>query len=296
LNLDTIAEAIGSKHITKEMKKMGTLDHDEYVETKFSEIGIDEIKLNDNQVRFNYDLKRLETLSCSIRELGVLEPIIVCKPKNGIVQLIAGQRRLKAAKMAGLNTIPAIFHKDEKKFEISLVENLQRVNLSPVEKAEAMANLKKNYGYTQKRIGELLGLVQSAVAEYLTLMNLPEDIRIECKKTSKYSKRKLLKIAKNKTPRQMRKEFNFYKENVKKKTNNDNENDRRITASKISITVKKFHKIKARLEKIEKDWNFEDPQEKKNLLSELKCLKNFVQQKQEILSENAEVQNKIKGS
>ena len=274
----------------KEKKMKEEAGHGQYIEKTTNETRIDEIKPNNNQVRFNYDPKGLKSLSDSIKEFGVVQPIIVCEHKNGGIQLIAGQRRLLAAKSAGLQTIPTIFLKNEMKFEISLVENLQRENLNPVEKAEAMANLKKNCACTQERIGELLGLAQSAVAEYLTLMNLPEDIRIECKKATKYSKRKLLKIAKSKTPRQMRKEFNFYKEEVEKKTNNDNKNGRRMAATKISIIARKINKIKVRLDKIEKDWNIEDPLEKKKLLSELKSLAKFLQQKQKILGGNAEIQ------
>ena len=130
------------------------------------------------QPRVRMDAEALAELAASVREHGVLEPILVRKRSSGGFEIIAGERRWRAAQQAGLKDVPIFVHDldDEKAFEAALVENLQREDLNPMETARAFQRLVDDYGYTQETIATKVGKERSTVANALRLLKLPEDV------------------------------------------------------------------------------------------------------------------------
>ena len=146
---------------------------------RLREIDISEIFPNPMQPRSDFDPSSLEQLAQSIRQQGVLQPIIVARSDSGYI-LVAGERRWRAAKMAKLEKIPAIVLEqkpdEQQLLFIALVENLQREDLDPVEEAEAYYNLSKNFGLTQDEIARRVGKSRSTVANFLRILKLPEPV------------------------------------------------------------------------------------------------------------------------
>ena len=145
-----------------------------------SELKIKEIRPNPYQPRKEFDEQGLKELADSIRENGVFQPILVRKRKTGQgYELVAGERRLRASKLAGKDTIPAIItdFNDTQMMEISLLENIQRKDLTPIEEAQAYEQLIKKLGYTQDELAKRLGKSRSNVTNILRLLNLPSEVR-----------------------------------------------------------------------------------------------------------------------
>ena len=142
-----------------------------------SEIKIIDIEPNSSQPRKDFDQERLAELSESIRQYGVLSPILVQESDNGYYRIIAGERRWRASKLAGLKTIPAIIKKSEnlQVFELALIENLQREDLNPIEEALGYRRLMTEYGLTQEQVSEKMSKSRSGIANSLRLLNLPEE-------------------------------------------------------------------------------------------------------------------------
>lgn len=140
--------------------------------------GIEELHPGRMQPRVRMDAEALAELAASVREHGVLEPILVRKRSSGGFEIIAGERRWRAAQQAGLKDVPIFVHDldDEKAFEAALVENLQREDLNPMETARAFQRLVDDYGYTQETIATKVGKERSTVANALRLLKLPEDV------------------------------------------------------------------------------------------------------------------------
>ena len=136
-----------------------------------------EVEPNRNQPRKQFDEEALEELADSIKKYGLIQPIIVTK-KNGYYQIIAGERRWRASKKAGLTTIPAIVREDNEKKnkEIALIENIQREDLNAVEKAMGMKQLMDEYSLTQSQLAEIVGKSRSGVANTLRILNLDKRV------------------------------------------------------------------------------------------------------------------------
>ena len=143
-----------------------------------TEIKIIDIEPNKEQPRKAFDEEKLEELADSIRQNGVITPILVCEAANGYYSIIAGERRWRAAKKAGLKEIPAIIKKldDIKLYELSLIENLQREDLNPVEEAFGYKKLMDDYTLTQEEVSTKVSKSRSYVANAMRLLNLPEDV------------------------------------------------------------------------------------------------------------------------
>lgn len=142
------------------------------------EMKVNKIEPNINQPRKNFDDDKIEDLAESIKVHGVLQPIIVSK-KGDYYQIIAGERRWRACKKAGLKTIPAIVREyDEKKTrEVALIENLQRQDLNALETAKAIKELMDEHSLTQEEISKTLGKSRSAIANTLRILNLDERVQ-----------------------------------------------------------------------------------------------------------------------
>ncbi len=144
-----------------------------------AEIDIDKIKTNPYQPRSNFDDKSLEELAASIKELGIIQPITVKKIGIDKFQLISGERRLRAAKKAGLTKIPAYVRdiNDEEVLAFALVENIQREDLNPIEIAISFQRLIDECNYTQEQLSEKTGKARSTISNYLRLLSLPAEIQ-----------------------------------------------------------------------------------------------------------------------
>lgn len=142
------------------------------------EINLDDIRSNPYQPRKFFDTESLNELAKSIKEYGVVQPIIVKKSIKGY-ELVAGERRTKAAKIAGLKMIPAIIKdfNDQEMMEIALVENIQREDLNPIDEASSISNIIKLRGYTQEEFANKFGKSRSYVTNILGLLNLPEEVK-----------------------------------------------------------------------------------------------------------------------
>lgn len=134
---------------------------------------ITEVEPNRDQPRKNFDQEALEELAQSIGEYGLIQPIVVTK-KDGYYSIIAGERRWRASKLAGLKEIPAIIRDDDEKVnsEISLIENMQREDLNPYEKALGIRTLIDNYGLSQENVAKKLGKGRSTIANWVRVLNL----------------------------------------------------------------------------------------------------------------------------
>ena len=148
-------------------------------EKDIKEIDIRKIEPNPNQPRKVFDKNKLNQLANSIKKYGVVQPIIV-KKKDDIYIIIAGERRWRASRIAGLERIPAVISKedDQTTAEIALIENLQREDLNPLEESEGYRRLMKEYKLTQEKVAEAVGKSRSAIANSLRLLNLCEGIKI----------------------------------------------------------------------------------------------------------------------
>lgn len=141
-------------------------------------VSVDKIDVNPNQPRKFFDNKELESLAQSIKENGLLQPLTVRIKKDGRYELIAGERRLKACKYAGLDEVRAIIeNRDEEESSVlAIIENVQRCDLNCIEEAVALKKLIKHYGYTQEELARKLGKAQSTIANKLRILNLSENV------------------------------------------------------------------------------------------------------------------------
>jgi ParB family chromosome partitioning protein len=165
-------------------------------------VPIEDIQPNPHQPR--QTLGDLSELVASIREKGILEPILV-RPQGSRFQIIAGERRFRAATEAGLAEIPCVVREtsDAETMEIALIENLQRKDLSAFEEADGLKTLAETYGYTHEKMAEKIGKSRSSLTETLSLTAMPDDVRELCRLADISSKSLLLQIVRQSDARKM---------------------------------------------------------------------------------------------
>ena len=153
-------------------------------ESGVQEIDVGLIDPNPNQPRQTFTEENLEQLAQSIRDQGVLQPILLTPSGNGRYQIVAGERRWRAARQAGLRAIPCVIREmsRQQQMEAALIENLQREDLNPVETAQGIRSLMDGYGYTQEQAAERLAKSRPAVANLLRILTLPEPVLDEVRK------------------------------------------------------------------------------------------------------------------
>lgn len=155
-----------------------TADIEIEVRTSTLDININKIRLNPNQPRKHFDEDKLNELAESIRQYGIIEPVIVRPVRHDIFELVAGERRFRAAIQSGLQVIPAVVREinDRQSLELALIENIQREDIKPLECAQAYRYLMDEFGLTQDDVAERVGKKRSTVANTLRLLNLPIQI------------------------------------------------------------------------------------------------------------------------
>ena len=136
-----------------------------------------DVEPNKNQPRQRFDSEKIDELAESIKEYGVIQPIIVTKEEDHY-KIVAGERRWRAAKKAGISEIPAIVreYSEQTNKEIALIENIQRENLNPIEKARALQELINKYNLTQKQLSDKLGISRSGIANTVRILNLDKRV------------------------------------------------------------------------------------------------------------------------
>ena len=173
--LGDVAESKNSEKPQKNVKKE--------TKEKSSEILLSQIKANQYQPRTSFDQKKLEELAESIKKHGVIQPVLVRKDGKGF-ELVAGERRFRAAKLANLKKIPVVVSNisDVQSLEIAILENIQREDLNPLEVAKGYQRLKDEFGYTQEAVAKSVGKPRSSVANSLRLLTLSPKIQDEIDK------------------------------------------------------------------------------------------------------------------
>ncbi len=150
-----------------------------YKDTQIQEIEVVKILPNPFQPRKTFDQAALRELANSIKEYGVLQPLVVTKTPVGY-EIVIGERRLRAAQLAGLEKVPAVIKEamvDQTKLEVALIENIQREELNPIEEAQAYERLMKTFNLTQEQVANKVGRSRPAVANTVRLLNLPAEIQ-----------------------------------------------------------------------------------------------------------------------
>lgn len=178
--LDSLFSIYNDEPKTEEQKELKPLSVEEKIEAGVVEIKVSDIDPNKDQPRKNFNEEALKELSESIKNHGVIQPIIVVK-RDKRYMVIAGERRWRATKLAGLNTIPAIIKEyTEKEIkEVSIIENLQREDLNPIEAARAIKQLMDEYEWTQEIVATRLGKSRPAIANTIRLLQLePEVVKL----------------------------------------------------------------------------------------------------------------------
>lgn len=147
-------------------------------EESISTLRLTDIEPNKSQPRKNFDIEALNTLADSIRQNGVIQPLLVRSMPDGTYQIVAGERRWRAAKMAALTEVPVLVREltDLQAQQIALIENLQRENLNPIEEANGYKELMDKFGMTQEEVARVVGKARSSIANSLRLLNLPPII------------------------------------------------------------------------------------------------------------------------
>ena len=136
------------------------------------------IDINQKQPRKKFDEEKMQELADSIKQHGIIQPLVL-KPENGRYLIIAGERRYRAARMAGLKQVPAVLKEvsEQELLQLSIIENIQREDLNSLEEAEGIADLMREFSLSQEKVAEILGRSRSAVANSLRLLNLPEKVK-----------------------------------------------------------------------------------------------------------------------
>jgi len=144
-----------------------------------TQVAVDLIQRNPRQPREKFDINELENLAASIREHGVIQPLIVAPGKNGVYVLIAGERRLQAAKKAGLKTVPVVIRNatDQQLLELAIIENVQRADLNAIEEAEAYHNMAKEFKMSHETIAQRVGKSRVAVTNTIRLLDASAAVK-----------------------------------------------------------------------------------------------------------------------
>ena len=155
----------------------------EFAPSSINEIEISQIHANPSQPRHDFDQQAIEDLAASIKQIGIIQPITLRQEEDGSYMIVAGERRFRAAQIAGLETIPAYIRKvsDDDVMEMALIENIQREDLNAIERALAYQQLLARHGCTQEELATRVGKSRATVANFMRLLRLPAELQIALK-------------------------------------------------------------------------------------------------------------------
>lgn len=176
----------------------GTVQHRQ--RTVLTLVAVKDVRANPDQPRKHFDDEKLGELAVSIKAHGLLQPVVVRRTDRGF-ELLAGERRFRAAQLAGMDRLPALIREVEDPLEVALIENLQREDLSPLEEAEALATLIARHGYSHRTVAELLGKSRPYVSNTLALTRLPDAVKADLHRDgSTVSRELLINVAREEDP------------------------------------------------------------------------------------------------
>ena len=246
-----------------------------YEKGKLYDIPIIDLKPDTNQPRKSMDLQALEDLAASIRLKGIIQPLLFrVEVDNPYLLIVAGERRFKAAQMAGLLTIPGMCVEGNAA-EIALIENVQRQDLTCIEEAEALKRLMDDEGYTQDQLSAAIGKPRTTITESLSLTNLPQAVRDDCRGDRTVSKKKLLEIARKKQQRSMNTAYAKYKEELQKELAGVTKTREKLTP--VAVFCQSLDKSREKVEKTDiADWSEDDIMSANDSINRLReALDNF---------------------
>jgi len=216
----------------------------QYEKGNLYQVPITDLRPDPDQPRKVIDPVALEDLKASIRELGILTPLLFRVGEEGWLIIVAGERRYEAAKALGMTTVPGICV--EGNFaEIALVENLQRQDLTAVEEAEALQRLMTQESYTQEQLGSIVGKARTTVNEILSINRLPLEIRDACRGDHQISRRTLIEIARRKQERGMLSAWAAYQASLEKEKTPRQQKDPNDPETFLALLEKTGEKIDA---------------------------------------------------
>ncbi len=169
----------GAAHEAPSFVSAQPTDRISYADASVQEVDINQIVPNPYQPRKIFNQELLQELADSIKEHGVIQPLVVNKTPNGY-EIVVGERRFRASQLAGLQKVPVIVKsgmEDQTKLEVALIENIQRQELNPIEEAQAYDKLMKQFGLTQEKVAQKVGKSRPAIANTIRLLNLPAEIQ-----------------------------------------------------------------------------------------------------------------------
>ena len=238
-------------------------------------LSIIDLKADLNQPRKSIDQPALEDLAASIKLKGIIQPILFrATDESSYLLIVAGERRYKAAQMAGLLTIPGMCVEGNAA-EIALIENVQRQDLTCIEEAEALKRLMDEEKYTQDQLAAVIGKPRATITETLSLTNLPQTIRDECRGDRQMSKKRLVEISRKKQQRAMTTAYEKYKEELQKEQEGGTKKREKLTAA--AVLCQFLDKSREKLEKTDvSDWSDDDLLTANDSISRLReALDNF---------------------
>jgi len=213
---------------------------------KLYNLSLNDLLTDPNQPRKVMEGQALDELAASIGKHGILEPILFRRHEDGNLIVVAGERRIAAARKAGLSFIPAIYV-DGNCSEIALVENLLRQDLTAVEEAEALQRLMEQQKYTHEQLSGVIGKARTTISDILLINRLPQEIRDDCRGNRLVSKKILIDIARKKQERAMFTAYNSYKEKQQgvkhARQDKENINDSTVFASVAAAADKLLNRL-----------------------------------------------------
>ncbi len=175
-NVPEAGEQQGGEPGTRRLAVAGAIERRQ--RTVLTLVPVGAVRPNPDQPRKHFAEEKLSELAVSIKARGLLQPIVVRRARDAF-ELLAGERRFRAAQLAGLDRLPALIRDADDPLEIALIENLQREDLTPLEEAEALAGLIERHGYSHQEVADLLGKSRPYVSNTLALLRLPEQVKGE---------------------------------------------------------------------------------------------------------------------
>lgn len=178
----TVSEESGSPSVPSSsapVQPISLVESEPAMGIKVLHVAIEDIHRNPHQPRLYFDHHEMDELIASIKEHGILQPIVVTRRPDGTYELIAGERRLRASTIAGLKTVPAILREasEQQKLELAMIENIQRQDLNPIEEGKAYVRLMDEFHLTQDEIGQKMGKSRPQIANTIRLLQLPQEIQ-----------------------------------------------------------------------------------------------------------------------